>query len=203
MRKLSRPLAIVLMAAALPAAVAFAEDTPAPDKPAIEKHRPSPDTLARIEEGRIAFAKAALKLSPEQEKLWAPVEEKIRANFADRQKMFADWEAKSAEFKTKDDKTKPENLPLPERLEKRSEHMAKMSEQMAKRAASSKELAAALKPLYASFSAEQNAVASKALDPFVGKDPRRHGPRWAMHRRGFGHGHGPDAGGPKMGPKAD
>ena len=32
------------------------------EKPAFEKHNPSPETLARLEDGRLAFATAALTL---------------------------------------------------------------------------------------------------------------------------------------------
>ena len=101
MRRLSRPLVITLMAATLPVSFACAEDGPAPDKPAFEKNMPSDETLARLEDGRIAFAKAALKLTPDQEKLWAPVEAKIRANFDERQKARGDWKAKREEWKAK------------------------------------------------------------------------------------------------------
>ena len=47
---------------------------------------PSPETIARLQDGRVAMAKAALKLSPDQETLWAPVEAKIRAGFEERRK---------------------------------------------------------------------------------------------------------------------
>ena len=82
MRNLSRSFAVTLMAAAFPATIVFAQEAPAGDK-AVPSRRTGlhPMTLARLEDGRIAFAKAALKLSPDQDKLWAPVEEKIRANF--------------------------------------------------------------------------------------------------------------------------
>jgi hypothetical protein len=198
MRISSRLLAVTLMGAVIPATITLAEPA---DKPAAEKHMPSPDTLARIEDGRIAFAKAALKLTSDQEKLWAPVEEKIRANFEARQKMFADWAAKRDEAKAKAGEAKPEKLAMPERMEKRSEGMAKMAEWMTKNAAKTKELAAVLKPLYDSFSEEQKAVASRALDAFIGEDHGPHGRRWAMNR-GFGPGHGQWGKGPGPAPEA-
>lgn len=201
MRRLTRPLAITLMAT-IPATIVCAQELPSPDKPAFEKHRPSPETMSRLEDGRIAFAKAALKLTPEQEKLWAPFEEKIRANFAERQKWFADWAAKHAEHKDKAEPGKGEKLGLPERIEKRSERMTKMAEWMTKRAAKSKELAEVLKPLYGSFSEEQKAVASRALDPFLNKEHGRRGPRWAMHGGGFGPGRGPWSKAPGGSPEA-
>jgi len=201
MNKLSRALAVGLMAATIPATIVLAQQPAAGDQPAAEKSEtrrgPTPETLARLEDGRIAFAKAALKLTPDQEKLWAPVEEKMRANFAERQKKRDEWQAKHAERKAKGDDVKREQLALPERIEKRSERMTKQAEKMTERAAKAKEFAEVLKPLYASFSEEQKAVASRVLSNF-GEGKRGKGPRWAMHR-GFG-GHGPHGHG---GPMAD
>ncbi len=199
MNNISRALAITLMAATIPATVVLAQQAPAGDQTTVEKSAgeksesrrgPSPETIARLEDGRIAFAKAALKLTPDQDKLWAPVEEKIRANFAERQKSREEWNAKRderrADRKAKGEEGKGEKLALPERIEKRSERMTKQAERLNERAAKVKEFGEVLKPLYASFTPEQQAVAGKVLGPFVGKG---HGSRWAMHRGG-GKGHG-------------
>ena len=203
MNKLSRVLAVGLMAATIPATIVLAQQPAAGDQAAAEKSEsrrgPSPETIARMQDGRIAFAKAALKLTPEQEKLWAPVEEKIRANFAEHQKKRDEWQAKRAERKGKGDDVKREKLALPERIEKRSERMTKQAEKMTERAAKAKEFAEVLKPLYASFSEEQKVVASRVLSTFGEGRHGKKGPRWAMHR-GF-HGHGPHGG--FGGPMAD
>lgn len=197
MNNLSRALAITLMAATIPATIVLAQQAPTGDQAGVEKSEgrrgPSPETMARLEDGRIAFAKAALKLTPDQEKLWAPVEAKIRANFDERQKKRDEWQAKRAERKANGEEGKREKLALPERIEKRSERMTKQAERLNERAAKTKEFAEILKPLYASFSEEQKAVAGRVLSHF-GSDGRGHGPRWAMHR-GFGKGHGPHGGG--------
>lgn len=200
MNNISRALAITLMAATIPATVVLAQQAPTGDqtaveKPAVEKNEsrrgPSPETIARLEDGRIAFAKAALKLTPDQDKLWAPVEEKIRAGFAERQKTREEWKAKRderrAEREAKDEKGNGEKLALPDRIEKRSERMTKQAERLNERAAKVKEFGEVLKPLYASFTPEQQAVAGKVLGQFVGKG---HGSRWAMHRGFGGKGHG-------------
>ena len=192
MKNLSRALAVTLMAATIPATIVLAQQAPTGDQPAAEKSEtrrgPSPETRARLEDGRIAFAKAALKLTPEQEKLWEPVEAKIRANYDERQKKREEWQAKREERKADD--SKGEKLALPERIEKRSERLNKMADRLNERASKTKEFAEVLKPLYASFSEEQKAVAGRVLSHFGqdGRGPR--GGRWAMHR-GFGHG-GPD-----------
>src|SRR4051812_12226791 len=88
MSKLTRALAATALVVALPATVVLAqqgEPEKTGDQPQqTEKHRgPSAETLARLQDGRIAMIKTALKLTPEQEKLWAPVEEKMRAAFAE------------------------------------------------------------------------------------------------------------------------
>lgn len=196
MNNLSRALAVVLMAATVPATIVLAQQAPG-DTPSAEKSEtrrgPSPETIARLEDGRIAFAKAALKLSPEQEKLWAPVEAKIRAGFEERREARAKWQAKReerrADRQAKGDDDKGEKLALPDRIEKRSERLTNRAAKMTERAAKVKEFAETLKPLYASFSEEQKAVADRVLNHF-GRDGRDHkGPRWAMgerHGRGFG-----------------
>src|SRR4029078_12430460 len=95
MKNLSRALAVTLMAATIPATIVLAQQANTGDQTAAEnsetRRGPAPETIARLQDGRIAMAKTALKLSPDQEKLWAPVEEKIRAGFEERRKAREDW----------------------------------------------------------------------------------------------------------------
>lgn len=189
MNKLSRALAVTLMAATIPATIVVAQQAPASDQATGEKSEtrrgPSPETIARLDDGRIAFAKAALKLTPDQERLWVPVEQKIRAGFAERQKRREEWQAKREERRAEG--KDGEKLALPDRIEKRSERMTEMATKLNERAAKAKEFAEVLKPLYATFNDEQKAVASRVLGHFgqFGHGPR--GARWAMMHR-FGHG---------------
>ncbi|KWT69978.1 hypothetical protein APY04_1187 [Hyphomicrobium sulfonivorans] len=216
MNKLSRALAVTLMAATIPATIVLAQQPPA-DGPAVErsdKHRgPSPEVMARLLDGDIAKAKTALNLTPEQEKLWAPLEEQIRARAADRKQQREEWKKKFEERRAerKEAKEKGEKRERPdllERVEKRSEGMTKMAERMTKSAASSKEFVATLKPLYDSFSDEQKEVADHVLARFTtgphhagkhhGKkmcDKGKRGPHGKHHH------HGPRHGGP--GPHGD
>ena len=185
MKKLSRALAITLLAATVPATTVLAE-TEQGDQAKSEqsevKRGPSPETLGRLEDGRIAMIKAALKLSPEQEKLFAPVEEKIRAGFAERRKAREAWQAKREEWRA--NKGKHEQVSLPERMEKRSQRLTEAAAKMTERAQKAKEYAEVLKPLYASLSDEQKAVASQVLG-HSGQDARGHfGHRWAMGGHG-------------------
>ncbi len=185
MSKLSRALAVTLLAASLPATVVLAQQAEEPSQPTAEQGEkdrgPSPETVARLEDGRVAMVKAALKLTPEQEKLWAPVEEKIRAGFAERRKAREEWRAKREERRADRDKNKSEKLALPDRIEKRSERMVTMATKLNERAARTKELAETLKPFYASLSDEQKKVAGLVLGRVVGGHHHHgHGRRWAM-----------------------
>ena len=185
MKTLSRALAITLLAATVPATIVLADPEQgdqAKSEQSEVKRGPSPETLARLEDGRIAMIKASLKLTPEQEKLFAPVEDKIRAGFADRRKAREAWAKKREEFRA--NKGKHEQVSLPERMEKRSQRLTEAAAKMTERAQKAKEYAEVLKPLYASLSDEQKAVASQVLG-YVGRDGRGHrGPRWAMGRGG-------------------
>jgi LTXXQ motif family protein len=185
MKMLSRALAITLLAATVPATIVLAE-TEQGDQAKSEqsevKRGPSPETLARLEDGRIAMIKASLKLTPEQEKLFAPVEDKIRAGFADRRKAREEWAKRREEFRA--NKGKHEQVSLPERMEKRSQRLTEAAAKITERAQKAKEYAEVLKPLYASLSDEQKAVASQVLGHFGGDGRGHHGPRWAMGRGG-------------------
>ena len=197
MNNLSRALAVTLMAATIPATIVLAQQaTPADQPAAAEKSEtqrgPSPETIARLQDGRIAMAKTALKLSPDQEKLWVPVEDKIRVGFDERRKAREVWQAKREERRA-DKKAegeggkRGEKLALPERIEKRSERLTARAAKLTEQAAKAKEFAEVLKPLYASLSEEQKAVAGRVLGHFGqdGRGPR--GSRWAMGgKRGHG-----------------
>jgi hypothetical protein len=191
MSKLTRALAITLLAASVPATIVVAQQTDEPGQKAVEqsdaRKGPSPETLARLEDGRIAMAKEALKLTPEQEPLWAPVEEKIRANYAERRTAHEERHAKRAERRANREKgEKGEKLALPERLEKRSERLAERAAKMNERAAKTKEFVAVLKPFYASLSDEQKEVAAHVLKRAgaFGHGGRRWAGREGGHRHG-------------------
>lgn len=197
MRKLSRgALAAIAAAVAVPAGVAIAHN--------FERggwKQLSPEARARLDEGRLAMAKTALKLNPDQEKLWAPVETSIRAGFkarsehmAERQKMR---EERQKEGEADKDAKQTQKMPdIAERMEKMSQRMSERADQM-------KTFATAFKPFYASLSDEQKEVLRPLMREMMGgRGGGRHGhggPRWAMGGgwgeggRGWGHhggGHG-------------
>jgi LTXXQ motif family protein len=179
MSKFSRALAATVLAATLPATVVLAQQAGAPEQSGAEqteKHRgPSADTLARLQDGRIAMIKAALRLTPEQEKLWAPVEDKMRAGFAERQKKRDEWQAKRQERHEARGEEK-QKLALPDRIEARSQRMTEMAAKLTERAAKTKEYAETLKPLFASFTDDQKEVAGRVL----AQGHRGHGRHFAM-----------------------
>ena len=76
MKNLSRGAWLAVAAvAAIPATIAIAKTA---DNAG---WRMTPETRSRLEDGRLAMAKVALKLNADQEKLWAPVEQQVRDTF--------------------------------------------------------------------------------------------------------------------------
>jgi LTXXQ motif family protein len=196
MSKLSRAFAVAFVVAMVPATIVVAQQADDGDQPAVEKTEkdrgPSPEFSARMEDGRIAMALGALKLTPEQQQLWAPVEEKIRANYAELREKRDEWRGKRKERReARKERTK---RTLPERIEHRSERMAERATKMTERAAKAKQFAEVVSPFYESLTDEQKEVADHVLRRFAG-GKGHHGHRGRHHgkrmcdRGGRGHGH--------------
>lgn len=96
----------------------------------------SAEDRADLLDARIAALKTGLKLTAEQEKNWAPLEDQIRAQAKARAERFAEWRA------NRGDRDEPGDLM--ERLQRRSERMTD-------RAADLQKLIGAAKPLYQSL----------------------------------------------------
>jgi hypothetical protein len=189
--RISTYLAPALLAATIPAAAVFAQaqTQPQPTEPPQQRERPdrprlSEDARKRLmegrQEGRIAEIKQALKLDDSQLKLWAPVEQQIRAGFTARQQARQAWAERRGDRAA-------ERPPLPERLDR-------MSQRMTERAQRMQAFAAAFKPFYESLSEEQKAVAGIVLRDMHARG-HGHGRRWAMEHGPRGH-HGPGDRGP-------
>ena len=193
MRKLSRgALAAIAIAVLVPSGIAVAKS--------VEHnrwHQMSPETRARLDEGKLAMAKTALKLNAEQEKLWAAVETDVRAASKARAEKIAEWEKMRAERdKNRADGKKPDVL---ERLEKMTQHMSEGAERM-------KSFTGAFKPFYVSLSDEQKDVLKPLMREFMpGMGRGRHGGgRWAHGgERDGGWGHHGGWGGHKRGEHGD
>lgn len=165
--RLSRFVLPAVLAATIPAAAVFAQ-TQTQGAPPATAAGPSQETMTRLEDGRIAMIKGALRLNDEQLKLWAPVEQQIRASFAARQEARMDRRERRQSSKT------AERPALPDRLDRASKRMAERAERM-------KTYAEAIRPFYASLTDDQQAVAGVVLGRSTGL-ARAHGQRWSMHR---------------------
>jgi hypothetical protein len=163
--RLPRFFVPAVLALAIPAGVVLAQQ--AQDQRPQRRAGPSPETLARLQDGRIAMIKESLKLNDAQLKLWAPVEAQMRASFAARHK------AREERRQARQQGTAPA---LPDRLDRASERMAERAQQM-------KAFSDALRPFYASLSDDQKAVAGVVLRQSLGggRGFHGHGRRWAMH----------------------
>jgi len=97
---------------------------------------------------RIDVVKAALKLTPDQEKYWPAVEDAIRARAKNRQARFADIEKRVAELR--------EGNPV-EILRNRDpvDFLQRRADALAQRSADLKKLAGAWEPLYKTLSPDQ------------------------------------------------
>ena len=171
MMKISRKLALALVAAAaIPATFAIAATVQHANW-----HQMSPESRARLDEGRLAMIKTALKLSPEQEKLWAPVEAQVRDGFKARDAKRAEHEKMRAEREASKDTSKDET-----KRPDMSERFDKMSKAMSERADRMKAFAGAFKPLYASLNDEQKDVMRPLLRGLApGMGHKGHGHRFA------------------------
>lgn len=203
MRKLSRgALAAVVAAVAIPAGgVAIAHNF---DRGGW-RHL-SPDARARLDDGRLAMAKTALKLNPDQEKLWAPVETEIRASFKLRADRIAEREKAREERRkereaNKDGKDGKDAKSADAKSPDMADRIAKMSQRMSERAERMKNFSTAFSPFYASLSDEQKEVLRPLARELLGGGPRGGGKRWAM---GGGWGErGHHGGGWHRGPRGD
>lgn len=160
MMKISRGAWIAIAAVvAVPATVAIAKKY---------EHsgwqRMSPDTRARLDEGKLAMAKTALKLTPEQDRLWLAVEAEVRNEFKARQDKILERQKMRDERKAERAAAKADNKDAGDRAtpsRKRgdlSERFEKMSTELTQRADRLKAFSTAFKPFYASLSDEQKDV---------------------------------------------
>ena len=174
MQKLSRSaLAALAVVIAVPATIAIAKS--------VEHgrwHNMSPETRTRLDEGRLAMAKTALRLTADQEKLWAPLETQVRDVFKDRAEKYAERQKMREERKA--DGADDKRADLSERFDKMSQNMSERAERM-------KAFAAAFKPFYASLSdAQKDVLKPLVRDLAPGFGGRGHkGGRWA-HGGGWG-----------------
>lgn len=138
-------------------------------------------------EGRIAFLKAELKITPAQQGKWDDYEKVLRAQSAERKAQFekisAERQAKRAEFQQRAEaaKAQGQTAQRPERKQLSAVEKMEMRQKMMKAHLENQEkVLDAFKPLYASLSDDQKKTAD---DLFGGRGPGGdrggpgHGPR--------------------------
>ncbi|MCB5176582.1 MULTISPECIES: Spy/CpxP family protein refolding chaperone [Microvirga] len=132
-----------------------------------ERRGMSQDDFNRFVDARIAGIKAGLRLTPEQERLWQPVEDAIRSNANER---FTRMEQRRS-MRGQD----RQEMDFMQRLERRGTMMTE-------RAQRTSALATAMRPLWNSFNDDQKRVAPRLLRTAVG------GMGWRGHHGGRHHG---------------
>ena len=109
---------------------------------------PSATDWNNLTDLRIDVVKAALKLTPDQEKYWPAIEDAIRARAKDRQARFAEMEKRLGELREGNPVEVLRNRDTVDFLERRADALAQ-------RSADLKKLAAAWQPLYKTLSPDQ------------------------------------------------
>jgi K+-sensing histidine kinase KdpD len=160
MKIMSRGLALALILGVSPVAVLVAQAA----------RDMSPEARERVQEGRLTAAKTTLKLTAEQEKLWAPVEEQVRSMYKSRSEMRADWRKKRAERRQarkerreSGEITKRQRPNIAERYERMAGRMSNKAEQINKQAEQMKALSTAFAPFFASLSDDQKEVVGPVM----------------------------------------
>ena len=127
--------AVLIMASPL----AYAEDTTS----TVGMRHPSAADLNALTDARVGIIKAALQMTPDQEKLWPAVEDAIRARAKNRQARLE----RVAELRDSGPMEAAERNPV--------ELMQRRAEALSQRAADLKKVADAWEPLYKTLSADQ------------------------------------------------
>jgi hypothetical protein len=155
--KLSKHILAVAAAATLSIA-AMASPLFAGESDQPHRHRMSAEDRAALLDARIAALKAGLKLTPDQEKNWDPLEAAIREQAKERAERFAAWREKG--------ENEDEHHDLIDRLQMRSQWMTQ-------RAADLDKLITAAKPLYESLDDGQKRRFAELMRP-PGRGDRQH-----------------------------
>ncbi|CEJ15488.1 hypothetical protein BN1110_05833 [bacterium YEK0313] len=169
--------------AAMMAATAFAQ-TPAPQGQAPQpganqaagteagrgrRAQMNPEDRAAFLDARIAGLKALLRLTPEQERLWPPVEAALRESATLRAQRMQQWR----EMRVNPNAAQQDPI----------QRLRAAAERMTENATAMKKLADAAQPLYATLDANQKRRANAFLNRGRGMMAGRHG--MMHHERGM------------------
>ena len=172
MKRFAKILIPVVLVATAASGIVFAQQ--------MRRERPTPETMQRMQDGRIAMITGALKLTEPQAKLWAPVEAQMRARQATRVKQMQEWaekRQKGAKAGEKPGDQAAARTPLPDRLDQMSARMAQAAEH-------SKAFATVFRPFHESLTEEQKAVIGPLMADMGGKHHGGRGHRFGGHRGG-------------------
>ena len=144
MRKIATAAAVTVLvaASASTSTLALAQS---PSRQEIE--RPGVSNWESLTDARINSAKAALQLTPDQEKYWPAIENAIRARAKDRQARVAAAAEQVKKLRTGDFEAVRDRNPV--------EFLRQHSDALAQRAADLKKLADAWQPLYQTLDSDQ------------------------------------------------
>ncbi|MXQ09994.1 Spy/CpxP family protein refolding chaperone [Microvirga makkahensis] len=140
----------------------------AQDQPQQARPRLSQDDFNRLVDARIAAIKAGLKLTGDQERLWAPVESAIRSAADQRYARMTQMRENREQRRSAD---------FMQRLERRSTMQTE-------RAQTSTAIATALRPLWDILSEDQKRIAPRLLREAVNDGIGMHGRRGRDGHRG-------------------
>jgi hypothetical protein len=145
-----KPLAILAGASlmALAGASAVAQTAPTPSAPDQQTQTRRGDAEAMLD-ARIAGVRAGLKLTPEQERLFAPVEQAYRTMAAERIRRMEERRAQRGSDNR-------EQLDLMQRLDRRAERATQNAQRIAG-------FAAAMRPFWASLDENQKRLLPRLL----------------------------------------
>ena len=177
MKSVAIGLALGLAAGA--ATLSFAQDRPAAPQGGPDRGRGpafSQEDRAAFQEGRIAGMRAALRLTPDQEKNWPAFEQALRDAAKQRAEAREKMRERWASFRADREAGRPIQRNIPEDLKNRADRMAAAAVNLRK-------LADASAPLYASLDDAQKRRLG-ILMHFAGREGMR-GHRHGWHRQGM------------------
>jgi hypothetical protein len=163
-----KTLAILSAASALMLAgtVAYAQPAPPPQSGPGPRPQMSRDDFNSLTDARIAAIQAGLKLTPDQQKLWGPVEQALRTQAGSRAQRIEERRQQGSRTERPD---------MMQRLEQRADLASKG-------AANLNALSTAMKPLWASLDDRQ-----KRLLPILMREGRPGRGAWRGHQGPRGH----------------
>ena len=151
--------------------------------------------LDALTDARIAGIQAGLKLNPEQQRLWAPVEQALRARATERAERIEERRRMMRERWERRAQPEPA-LDITQQLDRRAERATRRAQRVTERAQRLTALATAMRPFYASLDDNQKRLLpvlmreGRTLERGMGMDHhegmmgRRRGPDRGMMDRG-------------------